>query len=186
MDIILIIVVIQAIICAALSSSLAEHKGYDTFSWGVVGFLFGIIGLIATAGLPVKRRDEYANQMIKECPDCSENILISAIICKYCGKKFSNEDVINDLAYKLKTNKNYNKGVSLMKMLRKKNHMSSIPVLLELLNSSNLKEEAIESLIEFGDKVIPHLEKFGEEGTKSDKKLAFNIIKKIKESRETE
>ena len=50
----MVAVVIDAVICAVLSSSLARRKGYDTAAWGVLGFLLGPLGLITAAGLPLE------------------------------------------------------------------------------------------------------------------------------------
>ena len=41
-----------AIICGGLSGRLADLKGYDKTNWMLAGFFFGILGLIAAAGLP--------------------------------------------------------------------------------------------------------------------------------------
>lgn len=58
MDVILVwglVGLVQAFICGGLSTNLAEKKGYGTGAWFAAGFLFGIFGLIAAAGLPPSR-----------------------------------------------------------------------------------------------------------------------------------
>lgn len=45
------------LVSAALSAFLAQAKGRSAGGWFLVGFLFGPLGLIAAAGMPV-RADE--------------------------------------------------------------------------------------------------------------------------------
>ena len=47
-----LVVVVQAFICAALSSFLASEKGYGGGAWAAIGFFLGVLGLVAAAGLP--------------------------------------------------------------------------------------------------------------------------------------
>lgn len=42
-----------------VATNVAEAKGLDGFSWGLVGFFFGPIGLIAVAGMPDRRLRHY-------------------------------------------------------------------------------------------------------------------------------
>ena len=46
---------VQAFICGGLSADLAEKKGYSQGIYFASGFFFGVLGLIATAGLPPSR-----------------------------------------------------------------------------------------------------------------------------------
>ncbi len=90
-----IILFIHAIVCAFLSANIAEKKGYNSTNWGLCGFFFGFLGLIAAAGLPRKQKNvftEYKSQ--KKCPDCTEFINSEAYVCKYCGHKFDKNDII--------------------------------------------------------------------------------------------
>ena len=72
------IILLNGIIFGAFCSNLADKKGYSSGSWFAGGFFFGIIALIAIAGLPVKW-EEFNN--LKECPDCREMINIYANVC---------------------------------------------------------------------------------------------------------
>jgi hypothetical protein len=49
------LVLIQAVICSLFCSFIAGQKNRDSTGWLVLGFFFGIFGLIAVAGLPVAR-----------------------------------------------------------------------------------------------------------------------------------
>ena len=44
---------------AMVTSNVAEAKGLDGPSWGLVGFFFGPIGLIGVAGMPDRRLRQY-------------------------------------------------------------------------------------------------------------------------------
>jgi hypothetical protein len=100
-----IIIILQALICAFLASNLAEKKGQSSGNWFVVGLLFGPFGLIAAAGLPIKQATTLPlNISIKRCPDCAENINKEALVCKFCGAKFSNEQILSELIKDLKGN----------------------------------------------------------------------------------
>ena len=46
---------VYAFVCAGLSADLADKKGYSVGTYFAVGFFFGILGLIAAAGLPPSR-----------------------------------------------------------------------------------------------------------------------------------
>ena len=46
------IIIAQGIICAGLSANIAWKKGHSGLAYLLAGFLFGIFGLIAAAGLP--------------------------------------------------------------------------------------------------------------------------------------
>jgi len=54
----------------------------------------GIFALITTAGLPVKEEEETLLRN-KVCPDCAEEIKISAKVCKYCGFRYNDSDQSN-------------------------------------------------------------------------------------------
>tara|TARA_B100000029_G_scaffold515358_1_gene621960 strand:+ start:2279 stop:2848 length:570 start_codon:yes stop_codon:yes gene_type:complete len=47
-----VLVFVQAAICALVSTELAHEKGHDTSKWGWYGFLFGPIGVLGAVGLP--------------------------------------------------------------------------------------------------------------------------------------
>ena len=55
--------VLFALIFASLSSTIAEDKGHGEFVWGLVGLLFGPIGLLATVGLSDRVQRKYLRQI---------------------------------------------------------------------------------------------------------------------------
>ena len=52
-----------ALITACLASSIAEDKGHSAAAWGLSGFLFGPLGLIAAAGLSDRKLRRYIRQI---------------------------------------------------------------------------------------------------------------------------
>ena len=52
-----------ALITACLASSIAEDKGHSAVAWGLCGFLFGPLGLIAAAGLSDRKLRKYIRQI---------------------------------------------------------------------------------------------------------------------------
>jgi HEAT repeat protein len=92
-----VFIILQAFICGFLSANLAEKKKQGYGAWFAAGFFFGIFGLVAAAGLPMKMAVAAAESLTKTCPDCSETIKREALICKYCGRHFDKAEVLSDL-----------------------------------------------------------------------------------------
>ena len=70
-----------ALVSGVLCAVVASEKNREAGSWGVVGFLFPILSLIAIAGMPEKTR------RIRECLFCAELIGIKATICPFCNRE---------------------------------------------------------------------------------------------------
>jgi len=89
--------ILSAIICGFLSADIAAKKEHNSTNWGLCGFFFGVFGLIAAAGLPIKQKNiNSKHKSQKKCPDCTEFINTDAFVCKYCGHKFSKNDIISE------------------------------------------------------------------------------------------
>lgn len=82
---IILIYVVSCFVTGGLSFVLAVNKGYSPGAWFLCGFLFGIPGLIAAAGLPL---NPDGTKFTKRCSQCGELVDVKALICKYCGRKF--------------------------------------------------------------------------------------------------
>lgn len=104
MAVVWIVLVVQAIICAYLCNDIAIKKGY-TSSYSIWGFLFGILGLLYVIGLPHRTIDEIAPESSKVCPDCAENIKAEATVCRFCGRKFDEKQVVSKLINNLESDK---------------------------------------------------------------------------------
>ena len=57
------LLVVISLITACLASSIAEDKGDSAGAWGLCGFLFGPLGLIAAAGLSDRKLRRYIRQI---------------------------------------------------------------------------------------------------------------------------
>ena len=83
-------VIAQAVICGGLCVFLANQKGYNPNAWFFVGFLFGVLGLIACAGMPavLEELPGISRHAVKRCPRCDELVRIKASVCRYCQHEF--------------------------------------------------------------------------------------------------
>ena len=109
------ILLVQAIACAVLSAIVASNKNRSVAGWGALGFLFGVLGFIASIAVSeVEANDDGSSQRKssggrrrqnsvvrefdpdeheKKCPMCAEYIKLEARRCKHCGHEFSQEQV---------------------------------------------------------------------------------------------
>jgi len=65
--------IVFALIFASLSSTIAEDKGHGEFAWGLVGFLFGPIGLLAAVGLSDRVQRKYLRQIAEKFNEKKES-----------------------------------------------------------------------------------------------------------------
>ena len=59
-------VLIIAAICAGLSAHVAEAKGCDSGNWGLAGFFFGPLALLALAAMPDRRLRRYIRALAEK------------------------------------------------------------------------------------------------------------------------
>ena len=104
MDIVWIVVlIVHALVCACLSTNLAQKKGHSEAAWFCCGFFLGLFGLIAAAGLPTRQPAEVVS-FKKRCPDCAELVRKDASVCKFCARQFSKEEIQAELVLGLQEN----------------------------------------------------------------------------------
>ena len=76
-----LILALIALVSGVLCAVVASEKNREAGIWGVAGFFFPILSLIAIAGMPEKTR------RIRECLFCAELIGIKATICPFCNRE---------------------------------------------------------------------------------------------------
>ncbi|WP_263834424.1 zinc ribbon domain-containing protein [Salinibacter sp.] len=108
------ILLVQAIACGVLSAIVASNKNRNVAGWGALGFLFGVLGFIASIAVSEVEETEQSSRTKstsrqgrkkstaqdfdpdeheKKCPMCAEYIKLEAHRCKHCGHEFSQEEV---------------------------------------------------------------------------------------------
>ncbi len=86
---IIVIVIIQAVVCGMFCKNAAKEKGKDPDTWLMLGFMFGIIALIALVASPSTPRAKTSYTNIDEqrkCPFCAEWVKIEAVVCRFCNR----------------------------------------------------------------------------------------------------
>lgn len=89
------------LVCGVITGIVASAKGRTGFGWFLLGCLLGIFGVIFIALMPslkpqpvqqVHLMQQQAasppSQRVKTCPDCAEEVLADARICKHCRHQF--------------------------------------------------------------------------------------------------
>ena len=54
MPLLVLYIIVLWIANSVLAGYVAGQKGYDARRWSVIGFAFGVVGLLAVLGLPTK------------------------------------------------------------------------------------------------------------------------------------
>jgi len=87
------------ILCGVVTGVIAANKGRSGFGWFLIGAILGIFGIILIACLPSLHPQtvqlasnpiisERAPYRLKTCPDCAEEVMADARICKHCRYEF--------------------------------------------------------------------------------------------------
>jgi ribosomal protein L40E len=94
--------IVIGLVVGTFSGNLASKKGYSFLFWFFGGLFFGIVALIAAAGLPLRRDMDQAGAsndapVRKTCPKCAERIMVEAKVCRHCGNKFNEAQILEAL-----------------------------------------------------------------------------------------
>lgn len=85
------------LVFAVLAAVVAGSKGRSAFGWLLLGCVFGIFALIAVALMPKLApagTQGAAPSMYRKCPDCAEEVLREAKVCKHCGCSLTPEPTL--------------------------------------------------------------------------------------------
>jgi hypothetical protein len=106
MDAFLLLLLLDAVVCAFACGYLAKQKGKDVSTWGAIGFFLGLIGLLIIGFTPKSERNnplaDGNNSLVnetepvydtKKCPSCAETIKLAALKCRFCGEVFAPDSV---------------------------------------------------------------------------------------------
>ena len=88
------------VLCGIAAMAIANAKGRSGCGWGLLGFLFGPLGLLAAAIMSPNARAKQSQadragiqsgDLVK-CPACAELIKREARKCKHCGTEIIHPD----------------------------------------------------------------------------------------------
>lgn len=69
------------VLCGVFAAMVASSKGRSGLGWGLLGFLFGPLALLAVGFMPATNTGSGR----VPCPSCAELILPDAKVCRFCG-----------------------------------------------------------------------------------------------------
>lgn len=97
-------VFIVAVLFSGLGAWVASVKHRSNGEGAVLGGLLGPLGVIIEALLPTQTGATPAipatasPELTRKCPDCAETIKAEAHVCRFCGRRFSDEQASNAVA----------------------------------------------------------------------------------------
>jgi hypothetical protein len=99
------VLIFQACLFGAITTTIAKNKGREPISWFFIGFLLGPFGLIwsLVVGSDASGIEKLQVQegVSKKCPYCAELIKSEALICKHCGREQPAVEALPEPVYSL-------------------------------------------------------------------------------------
>ena|ERR1041385_1202613 len=102
---------ILSILLGLIPAAIAQKKGRNFVAWWVYGTLIFIVALphalmlkpapveIITTTYPEPVSNVFNPSLYeKKCPDCAENIKLEAKVCRFCGHRFTDREIEEDIA----------------------------------------------------------------------------------------
>ena len=83
----MVVIIVVVLVIAIFTSAIASSKGRDSTGWFFLGLLFPVIALIAVAAMPNIKGIPRGREA-KTCPQCSNTIFRTALICSHCRYEF--------------------------------------------------------------------------------------------------
>jgi len=84
--------VVYVLLCGLVGRA-AARRGHSDLGWGAISFfLTPIVGGIAVSLLRPTVRAQIAAGVLVRCPRCREAIRPAAVVCRFCGAEFEDEE----------------------------------------------------------------------------------------------
>lgn len=83
--------IVYSFCCGLVTAVIANNKGRGGFTWFLVGFVLGLLGIITSIVISkddvVLSEKAISDGISKKCIFCAELIKSDAVLCKHCGKE---------------------------------------------------------------------------------------------------
>ena len=86
---IIVALVLNGLVTGAFTAWLADHKQRDIGTWFMLGFLFGVVALLALIGAPIQSLANKDNRPVlpevRRCKHCENIVAPLETVCPTCG-----------------------------------------------------------------------------------------------------
>lgn len=88
--------VLPWVLCGVVTGVVARIRRHNVYLWSLIGFVAGPLGLILIFAFPPgedgnsgkveSSQSGSQREFWKRCPYCAKSIIVSAVVCRYCGR----------------------------------------------------------------------------------------------------